>query len=390
MSETAQQRSLGRKLLTGVSTLAITGLTFAFAGFAIVQGADGIAQRAEAAPPPPVAEALPVSVTSLEVEDGYETVRNFVGRIEPEQESTLGFEFGGRVTEILVDEGDQVTEGEIVARLDTSLLEAEQARLEAVRDALAADLSFATLSVERRQVLQERGFSSKETLDRARFDRDALTARIAETDAALKSTELRIEKSALRAPFSGIVGARTTDIGTTVASGAPILQLLTSDVVNVRVGVPLWLEPENLEEATLHGAGYEVYAQLIAVRPDIDPVTRTRTAILRINAIGLPFGTTVTVSVPRHVTQEGAWVDIRALRESFSGVWTVLVVDAENRVRHLAIEVQEVQGARAFVSGGFEPGVKLIVEGPQRIVPGQLVRLIEADSVELALDVEGK
>ena len=82
MLDTTPKRSLSRRALSGVSTFTFTALTFAAAGFAIVQGADGIAQRADAAAPPPVAEALPVSVTELNVEDGYETLRSFVGRIE--------------------------------------------------------------------------------------------------------------------------------------------------------------------------------------------------------------------------------------------------------------------------------------------------------------------
>ncbi|WP_161470961.1 efflux RND transporter periplasmic adaptor subunit [Tropicimonas marinistellae] len=385
MSKISRQRPLRRRLLTGISSIAFTALTFAVAGVAIVQGADTIAHRAEAAAPPPVAEALPVTVSSLQIETGYETVRSFAGKIEPVQESDLSFEFGGRIIEILVDEGDHVREGDAVARLDISLLEAELARLNAARDALEANLSFAALSVERRQALQERGFTSIETLDRARFDRDVLAAQISETDATIRSVKLRIEKSELRSPYSGTVGARTIDVGTSVAAGVPVVRLMTDGVANVRVGVPLWLEPGELQRATLHSEGRMLPARLNSVRPDIDPLTRTRTAIFRVESTDLPFGSTTSVRVPRTVSQRGAWVDVRALREGASGVWTVLVIDAEDRARHLAVEVQEVQGDRAFVSGDIAPGLRFLTEGPQRVVPGQLVRPIEANSIQLSM-----
>jgi membrane fusion protein, multidrug efflux system len=91
----------------------------------------------------------------------YTVTRRFTGQIEAAARTDLGFELGGRITEVLVEEGDVVASGTVLARLDTSALIPERAALEAELAALAADAELARLTLARNDALTERGFRAR-------------------------------------------------------------------------------------------------------------------------------------------------------------------------------------------------------------------------------------
>ncbi len=375
MTQDVQSPSLLRRALRRTGILLLTTATIGGAGYAVLLGSQTISARASAVEIAEVAKPLPVTVRPLEREDGYTVTRRFTGQVEAAQTTDLSFEFGGRMAEITVDEGDVVEAGDVIARLDTALLETERQRLEAARDALVAQREFARLSTERRAELSERGFTSTEAFDEARFSEAELTARIAETDAGIAEVDVRLEKSVLEAPFSGRVGARGVDLGTTVSAGAAIVSLLEEAAPRVRIGLPVWLEPEDTALIEIAGRAFE--AELHSVRPDIDRVTRTRTALFDLApGATAAFGETATLVVMREVGESGTWVPVRALREGAQGLWTVLVVDDEDRVRSAAVELIHTEAERAYVRGTFEDGTRLISAGPHRVTPGQLVQPI--------------
>jgi RND family efflux transporter MFP subunit len=188
--------------------------------------------------------------------------------------------------------------------------------------------------------------------------------------------EIRLDKSVLRAPFAGQVARRTIDTGVTVAAGQPVLRLLQDDRRLVRIGLPTWIDPRTHLDVQVEVAGQPVPAELNAVRPDIDPATRTRPVLYAIDAMpGVAFGATAALHVEQRISEPGAWVPVGALREGLQGVWTVLVVDAEGVVRQTGVEVQHVEAERAFVTGAFKDGARLVEAGPHRVTPGQRVRV---------------
>lgn len=354
-------------------TVAVTACVIAAAIAAVTGGAAQLAERADAVAPPEGAGALPVAVRALEVADGFETRRRFLGRIEAAQESALAFEFAGRVVAVMADEGDEVAEGDAVARLDTALLETDLSRLEAARAALAADLEFAKLNEERQAELLARGHTTQEAEDRARLNRAALAARLTETEAQIDSVRVRLEKSVLKAPFAGRVAARQADIGATVAPGEPVVTLMQTDARQLRVGLPLWADATPGSVWDVAAGGLRGTARLIAVRPDIDPATRTRTALFALDGIDAPFGAAATVTVPRRVAARGAWVPVDALREGAPGVWTVLVLGDDGVVQPAPVEILHAEADRVFVSGPLRDGLSVISAGAHRVTPGQRV-----------------
>jgi len=336
------------------------------------------AARAADAPPPEPAALVPVSVRSLERETGYTVPRSFVGQVEPRKTVALSFELAGRLDALLVDEGDIVTKGQLIATQDTDLLQADRARQQASRNAVEAQLVFALQRVERSEALLDRGFASQERLDEAMSNRDELTARIAEIDAALSTIDIQLQKSRLYAPFDGRVTQRLLDGGEAVGAGQVLLSVVETGVPQVRVGLPLTLSDTELDAVSILIDGTAYPATLSSFRPDIDPVTRTRTAIFDIaeNA-PVTFGQTARLQVQTRVDKGGTWVPLRSLKEGDRGQWTLLVADGDNVVRRASVLVIHATSDAAYVQGSFAPGTRMIEEGPQRVTVGQTVQIAE-------------
>lgn len=364
-------------ILRQISILGGTAIVIAIAVAAVTLGSHALAQRVENAPSPEPASLTSVAVSSVQFEDHYTTTRHFLGQIEATSDAVMSFELSGRLAEIAVEEGESIAQGDVIARLETALLEAERARLIASRDATNAQLTFAETRMSRAQQLQGEGFSSQETLDQARATRDELAGRIAEIEAGLATVAINIEKSVMHAPFDGQVGALDVDIAETVSPGQMVLTLIETGPPMVRVGIPLSVSQDDLQQVTIEVAGQQYMANLQQMRPDIDPITRTRTALFALQSdSALAFGQTANLIVETDVAARGAWVLLDALQQGSGSIWAVLVVE-DGVVRTAAVEVLYQQSDRAFVQGSFTEGAQLIHTGAHRVVPGQQVLILE-------------
>lgn len=366
--------SLMSRLFRGGIRLGLTGGVIAVAAASVYFGASELSRRADAVPAPDAAAVTPVSVTPIRQESMYVVDRVFIGQVEPQRAADISFELNGTLDRILVDEGDEVVQGQLLATLDVALLEVERDRLTASRDAIAAQLVFAQKTVRRNAKLIERGFTSQARLDEAIALQDELLSKIGELDAALRDVSVRIEKSSIQAPFAGRITSRRVDGGETLRSGDLVLGMVEIVSPQVRIGIPLDVDPALLSEVQVEIAGGRLDAHLGTLRPDIDPLTRTRTAVFNLkNGGNVTFGQTARVHIKDPVESDGTWVPTTSLKEGNRGQWTLLVADAQQTVRVATVEVLHAENDRVFVRGEFPNGTVLIDQGPQRVTVGQRV-----------------
>lgn len=354
--------------------VSLTLIVAAFAAFAVVIGSQQISRLSAAAPDPVAAPLTPVATTPVALSSSYTVERRFIGQVEPRRTVPVSFELGGQLAEILVGEGDAVMAGQPLARLDTRLLQADAERLAASRAALDAQLTFALQTIARQADLNDRGFASTAALDEARARVDELRARIAEVDAGLLSNAIQTEKSTVHAPFDGRVAARFVDGGESVAPGQTMVQIVEQGMPLVRVGLPLDLDAADLAEVVIDIDGQLYPATLSALRPDVDPQTRTRMALFAIDTTtDLAFGQTARLILTETHTETGLWVAATALQEGLRGQWTLLAVDADHIVRAVSVQVVHIADDQVYVRGAFPDGLQLIASGPQRVTVGQTV-----------------
>ncbi len=366
-----------RRLLTTLGNMTVTLGVVGASAAAIVFAVGFLGDRAAAVPDPEGATPVPVNVASIRMEEHYTLPRRFIGQVEARTTVALSFELGGRIDELLVEEGDKVEAGSLIARLDTELLEAEARRLNASRAATAAQLDFAESRLERAEQLQKQGFTSTETLDQALAARNELSNRIAETDAALEAVKINIAKSELYAPVTGQIATQSVDAAETISAGQELITMIETSVPELRVGLPIDLDAAQLNEVKVDIDGTIVPATLKSLRPDIDPVTRTRTGLFTLETdLPVLIGRTAALLLDTEIPATGAWVPADALQSGEGSVWRLLIVDG-GRLGTVAVEIQHVENDRAYVRGTFVEGTQIVTSGAHRVVAGQAVTVIE-------------
>lgn len=364
---------------------AMAAVTATFVGLMVV-GITGLHRMANATAPVNAAAPLPVRAETVSAVSGYRMRERFVGRLEPARRTKLAFEREGLITEVLVDEGDVVKQGDKIARLDTAKLNTERSRLTARRRELEAQLGLAELTLKRKKRLMASGHETVERHDQARFAVAGLLAAIENVEASLTSIDVDLAKSVLVAPFDGRIGARMIDEGAVVSPNLPVVDLLEVDRRQVRIGLSV-----EASSKLAHGKSYELtgnggsyQAQLVTVRPDLSASTRTVTAVFDVRHAGrLPFGEIMELALDRFVEEPGVWVPLTALHEGVKGLWTVYTLKssgAEQTVQRQVVEVLHTERARAFVRGTISDGAMLVLDGTNRVVPGQQVVLASSRS----------
>jgi RND family efflux transporter MFP subunit len=382
MSNTQDPRFFFPKLIRRTMRMAGTGMVVALAAGAIWQGSAMIAQRASAVEGPAPTAAIAVSVSPFEIVDGYTVKRRFSGQIEAPQSASVSFEQGGTLKTVLVDDGDTVLAGQTLAMLDDRLLRADVARLKASKTALEAQLELATLTDKRQAELQTKGFASAQSADQTRLSIVELNARLAEIEASILAASIRLEKAVIRAPFDGRVNTRLSDPGNTVAAGQAVLALVEDGQPVFRVGVA----PDLIAQLQI-GSAMEILlsgetrtAEIIAILPQIDPVTRTRVVRARLDdRSDLAFGQTGEALLAQTIRSRGSWIPVAALEDGIRGLWTIKTVSGPAPY-HVAIESAEIihaDGENAFVRGTFSDGDRFINTGVHRVAAGQTVRVMD-------------
>ncbi|WP_204150216.1 efflux RND transporter periplasmic adaptor subunit [Leptolyngbya sp. CCY15150] len=378
---------------------------------------------------------LPVATLVIEPVQAYDVERAYTGEIQARRSSELGFEQGGEVTQIAVTEGMEVTEGAPLAYLNTQTLETEQQavlaqlavaqaqlqeleagpRQEAIAAATATvddirnQLDLAELLHQRRQMLFTEGAIAQQDLDEVTYQVGSLRARltaaqqqqqelqtgtrpeqivaqearIQQLQANLASLDVALGQRVLYAPFSGHIALRYVDEGAVVGSGEPVLRLVETGSWEARIGVPPQHVPRVGSAQTVAIGDRSYPAQVLSVLPEVDPASRTVTVLLDVDMNGVPSGQTARLMISDRISSDGYWVPTTALVPGVRGLWTVYTVtpdeDAQEPARFLVnrqeVEILHMETERVLVRGTLQPGDRLVAEGSQRLVPGQIVRL---------------
>ncbi|MGE4429662.1 MAG: efflux RND transporter periplasmic adaptor subunit [Sphingobium sp.] len=152
------------------------------------------------------------------------TLVNAVGTLAARREMPVGVVGeGGRVSAVLVEAGDWVKAGQVLARVERSVQVEQRASLAASLRVAEADARLAQNELDRAQALVSRGFISKATIDQKVAARDAATARVHVARAQLGEQQALIGRLDIRAPADGLVLTRAVEQGQVIGSGSGVL-----------------------------------------------------------------------------------------------------------------------------------------------------------------------
>jgi RND family efflux transporter MFP subunit len=349
--------------------------------------------------------AVPL-VTTIQVER-CPMIRSLTvaGSLVARHELTVGAEAsGGRIDSVLVDEGDHVTKGQVLARLDSVVLEAQVRHAQAAAQDAAAAAASAEADFRRVDGIRGTGAVSAEQVGQRRAAVESAAARLAAAQAETSELEARLGQTVLRAPADGVIVARSAEPGAIVSpGGAPLFRLIEGGAVefdaqipqdqlqglspglkaDVDLGAPTWKRPfgtgptgeSPAEDATIIG-------RIRSVAPTVDPQGR-----LGIVHIALPLD-------PR--LRPGAFVQGRILL-SFAPVLSVplsavlwendesfVYVVTGGHAQRRAIQTAAAEAGRVEIHAGLAEGDHVILSAGAFLHHGMAVREVPPPSAKTA------
>jgi RND family efflux transporter MFP subunit len=330
-------------------------------------------------PPPQVEEVIrPVKMQTIGSLDEA-AVRDYPGTIRAFQNAEVAFEVPGQIIEFFVFEGDEIVQGELLARLDPRDYEAELKAQQANVDKAKADYD-RSLSIQK----EDSGAISQKQIDG-----DLRAYEVAKAN--LEIAQKGVGDSGLRAPFSGRMARKLVDDFANVEAKEPILILQDTSTLEIEIHVP---ERDMTMGSSARSAGERTEGSqpkvIVSAIPDrafpakikefattADPVTRTFAIKLDFENPGdvtiLPG---MTARVQAVVSPERAWsVPVSAAQggeneEAF--VWTV---DPDSMaVARTPVELGELFGDRVMIKSGVSEGDIVAVSGVTQLREGMKVR----------------
>ena len=337
---------------------------------------------------------LTVSYVTVTPQAEFSTNRVYAGTSRAARRAELGFKRGGEVATVMVDLGDSVAAGQLLAQLDTRALasdlrraESEEVLAKANRRSASAQTELAANTERRVRALRTNGNVSQQAFDEAhlqyrvsRAQLEVAQASLGRAQAAVEAMEVALSEAEIRAPFGGVIQARHVDEGSQIGPGSPALSLVETSKREAHIGIP-----ESAVTSLTVGDAYTIIwqnvsasAQLRSLLPEVNPNTRTVTAVFTVADQRIPLGAVVELSLRQRVPGNGFWVPIDALTAMDRGLWGVFIIDAENIVQQRLVEIVHNEGDRAFVRGLLSTSDRVVATGTQRIVAGQRVIPIAA------------
>lgn len=330
---------------------------------------------------PPLPDIRPVRFVKVD-RQLLENVVSLTGQIRAQEEVSLAFRLGGRVIERLVDVGDKVAPGQLVARLDAEMQRNAVTSASADLDAASAQLTQVTAAFERQKSLLASGFTTRALFDQAQQQLQTAQSQVDGALAQLSTAQDQLGYTELRADAPGIVTATGLEAGEVVAAGQMVVQIAQKEGRDAVFDVPAVLLRSTSRDSIVTLAltddpNITAKGRLREVAPQANPTTRTFQ--VKVGLVAPPeamrLGATVTGSVTLNSGPVMA-VPATALTKSEGkpAVWTVQ--EAAMTVELRPIDVLRYEPESVVVASGLEPGDIVVTAGVQALRPGQTVRLL--------------
>ncbi len=320
------------------------------------------------------------------------------GSLAAWDELPIGNEAGGlAIVEIAVEEGDTVSKGQLLARLDDRVLRAELAQAEASiaqseAGLLKAEATAAAADSDagRARALIKNGFISGQVAEQratalatARADVNVARQNLATARALRDERAAQLAQTEIRAPTSGIVSRRTATLGNVVPVGQQLFRLIRDSRIELRAEIPE-LELSSLRSGqtatvTLDGAGGAFEGRIRLVGATVDPQTRIGLVYIALPTDpALKPGMFVHGSV-KTGTDSVAQVPAEAVVFK-DGKPAVFVVGADDRARLRMVEAGARLDGRIEIAGGVAAGERVALAGAGYLKDNDLVRIEPAIS----------
>ncbi len=326
-------------------------------------------------------QRVPVTVTTVR-RMTLEDWRHSVGQLEPFEDPLLSAEVSGRVVKLNVKEGDAVKAGEVVAQLDDAdyRLARDMARTDIAR--VEALLKAAELRMRRISTLVHKGSAPQSALDDATAQRDSLRAQLAGAQVRLQQAERSLAKTRIVSPVGGRVARRMVSVGDLVAPGKPVMRIVASNTMKVRLPYPerelaSIRAGQRVRLSTPASPEQHIEAKVTSVSPEIDMASRSaHVLVVMKNVHGWRAGASVDGAVLVGVRKDAFVVPETSVVLRPEG-HVVFMLGQDGRVHERKVRLGLRVDGMVEVIDGFAGGERVVVDGAGFLIDGVMVEVKE-------------
>jgi multidrug efflux system membrane fusion protein len=333
----------------------------------------------------------PVPVTAAKAVNGdIPVLLEVVGRAEAYESVTMKSRLDGQIANVLYTEGQHVKQGDVLVQLDPGDFDArlQQAKANLAKD--EAQLAKAQVDVDRYIALRGKGFVSEEKVNEVRTALAAATATATADKAALDLARLQLTYTTLRAPFSGVVGARLVFTGSAVKTNDTALAVVNSvRTLYVTFSVPEKHLPRlraSLARGRMTAAvsipgskdqSFDGVVRFIDNAVDATTGTIQMKAVIDNRDERLTPGQFLNVSMRLDTLANAVLIPVEAVQQGPDGNF-LFVINAEGKAEPRKITVDATYGRQAAIGKGVAVGETVVVDGQLRLAPGSMVQIKDA------------
>jgi membrane fusion protein, multidrug efflux system len=344
-------------------------------------------------PAPPREPAVPVTVATVELTPLDRTIP-VVGTLYAKDEATLAAEVEGRVEKTLVEFGDRIQSGQLLAQIDTTTYEALARQATANLARTRANAVNAEQNLKRIQELRQRNIAPESDLDTATAEARQSQATVKAAEATEAIALLNLERSKVKAPFDAAVAERIASEGDFLKAGSPLFRVVNDGVLKfifqvperyagqVRKDQPVVFSVDAWPGQTFEGGVY-------LISPQVNTTTRSFNvgALVQNPARKLKASTFARGELLLERAVPTAVVPLEAM-VVFAGVTKVFVIESDI-ARSRDVQAGRVRGGRQEILGGLKPGEVIAVSGQTKLFDGAKVKVKEPPKSEVRTKFEG-
>jgi len=326
---------------------------------------------------PPLRPARALALVTPKVEMWPDEIEAH-GDIMPWQETRVGTEIGGlRLISVLVNVGDVVKKGQVLARLNPSTMEAELEAANARLMEAQALLVQALATLDRAKRLEPSGGVSQQDLTLYQTQQQTAAARVNAARAQVKTQQLRLDSTTLVAPDDGVVSSRSMTEGAIVQAGNELFRLIRQGRLEWRFEVKgetlLRLSPG--QEVTVRSPlGPEIKGRVRQVSPTIDMTTRKGLVYVDLPAdTNLKAGLTVSGKLGMGKRKAMVLPSSAVLHESSAS--RVFKIGADNKVQAVEVQVGRISDDQVEIVSGLDARTKVVAKIAELMKTGDLANV---------------
>lgn len=323
----------------------------------------------------------PALVAAAELLQGtVETTMPQVGTLFFDRISRVASEVSGLVQEVTFKEGQKITAGSVLARLDTGLLDTSIAGTVASLDQARLELEKADHDLTRAEQLKQERSLAPIAYDEYFYTRQGLTKKVASLQSSVDRLLLEKKKMRVIAPFDGVIIAKNTEQGEWLAAGTTVAVLADNRrmeaVFNVSESLLAFLTPAR--SYSIQAGGRTLAAKLSVILPKGDIASRTFTVkFLLTDTTGFFEGMEAYSMLPAGDQVDGLLAPRDAVIQ-INGKDTVFIIGPDNTAQPITVTITGTSGFHLGIAGpALAAGTRVVTKGHERLRPGQTVMVTD-------------